>query len=79
MDESLNLTLIEDDALQAWIEHCGRQLLAAQDLLNTGPAEQLPAFKAERSRWLRNQEAALRERARRPHLVRAMEEARGLV
>ncbi len=61
--EKHELALLADDALQARIEHCGVQMLAADKL----------GMKDERRRWLALQEAALRERHRRPELVAAME------
>jgi hypothetical protein len=66
--ETHELAVLSDDALQARIELCGHQMLAADKL----------GMKDERGRWLREQEAALRERHRRPELVAAMEEAMGL-
>ncbi len=74
MDESLNLRLASDVALQSWIDHCGRQMLAADALLS-GPMtiERMQDIRHERRRWLEMQEAALRERAGRPEMVAALE------
>lgn len=66
--EPHELALLHDDALQAHITHCGIQMLAADAL----------GMKDERRRWLALQEAALRERHRRPELVAAMEAEHGL-
>lgn len=66
-----------DDELGAWIGHCGRQMLAAQKLLDGG-CENYFEIHGERDRWWKEERAALRERARRPHLVKRMEAERGL-
>lgn len=65
LDESESLSLLSDEALQTRIETCGIQLQAAHKL----------GMKGEARRWLSEQERTLRERHRRPHIVRAMEEA----
>lgn len=67
MDKS-ELCLLSDFQLAQHIEHCGVQMLAADKL----------GMKAERGRWLKAMEAALRERHSRPHLVAAMEQERDL-
>jgi hypothetical protein len=67
--EQLELSNLSDTALQARIELCGHQMLAADKL----------GMKDERRRWLALQEAALRERHRRPELVAALEAECGLV
>jgi hypothetical protein len=66
--ETHELAVLSDDALQARIELCGHQMLAADKL----------GMKDERRRWLALQEAALRERHRRPELVAAMEAEYGI-
>lgn len=70
-------TQMDDDELQAHIEHCGRQLLAAQQMIEGGTPDYF-AIMGERDRWLREQHAALVERARRPHIVARMEAERRL-
>lgn len=59
--DSLELSNLTNASLQARIELCGLQMLAADQL----------GMKDERRRWMALQEAALRERHRRP--LRAME------
>lgn len=66
--EGIELANLSDDALHAHITHCGIQMLAADKL----------GMKDERRRWLSAQEAALRERHRRPQIVAEMEHGMGL-
>lgn len=56
------LKLMNDAQLNAHIEFCGRQMLAANLLLLSQGS---PEFKLERRRWWDAEAAALRERNRR--------------
>jgi hypothetical protein len=66
--DAADLSAFDDEQLSRRIEMCGLQMLAADKL----------GMREERRRWYDEEAAALRERNRRPHLVRKMEEERGL-
>lgn len=68
VSELIDVTLLTDEELQKRITTCGMQMLAAHAL----------GMKEERRRWLSEEERALRERNRRPHLVAAREAELGL-
>lgn len=57
-----DLVLLDDAQLQAHIDFTARQMLAANELLQAHPTDEL---RAERRRWWEAEAAALRERNRR--------------
>ncbi|HWH73072.1 MAG TPA: hypothetical protein VNV16_02275 [Methylibium sp.] len=60
--DNADLALMDDAQLQAHIDFTGRQMLAANELLQANPTDEL---RAERRRWWEAEAAALRERNRR--------------
>ncbi len=60
-----DLRLMNDAQLTAYIELSGRQMLAANLLMQNSEGEARQKFQAERRRWWDLEAAALRERNRR--------------
>jgi hypothetical protein len=72
---SYEVSEMSDEELQAHIQLCAREFLAAQARWDeTGEFSAI----GDRDRWWAHEAEALRERGSRPHLVQGMEQELGL-